>query len=67
MPLDEDNEFVLIVDSVRSVSLIPTTDGASVCLSVEDPHVVAVVELTRLEVDELIEALEPYRRKDEDG
>lgn len=54
--LDEDREFVLTVGAARSVSLVPTVDGTAVVLTCEDPHSVAVVELTQAELGELVDA-----------
>jgi hypothetical protein len=54
MPLDESKEHVLVVDSLRTLSLIPTEDGQTIVLTVEDPHTVAFVELTRPELREFV-------------
>jgi hypothetical protein len=51
----------LEIDEHRSIAVDPAEDNTSVVLTLEDPHSIAVVELTRLEVDWLITALEPYR------
>jgi hypothetical protein len=56
--LDTDKEFVLTVDSTRSITVTPTTDGESVVIAVEDPHSVAVVELSMDEVAGLVEGLQ---------
>jgi hypothetical protein len=61
MTLDIDGEFIMKIDERRSLSLIPTEDGATACLSLEDPHSVTVVELTMAEIDVLIEALQRLR------
>jgi hypothetical protein len=60
--LDDDNEFYMEIDSKRSLSITPTTDDLTVVLSVEDPQSVAIVELTRPELDELIDELIKYWR-----
>jgi hypothetical protein len=62
MALAEDREWSLEIDRHRYISLIPTEDGASVVITLMDRTGVAIVELTRLELDELIAALDPYRR-----
>ncbi len=56
--LDTEREFVLTVDSTRSVTVTPTTDGESLVIAVEDPHSVAVVELSMDEVAGLVEGLQ---------
>jgi hypothetical protein len=58
MALDESREFTVVIDSVRSVSGIPSDDGATVVLTIIDPVSAAVVELTQLELSELISELE---------
>jgi hypothetical protein len=54
---DFEREWVAEIDSHRSLMVVPTTDGATLTLLVEDPHSFAVVELTRSETEGLIEAL----------
>jgi hypothetical protein len=61
MPLKEDNEFVLIIDSMRSISCIPTADGRTAIMFMEDPHSQVTVEITKNELIELIEGLSQIR------
>lgn len=60
--LDTDREFVLTVDSTRSITVTPTTDGESVVIAVEDPHNVSVVEMSFAHAEVLIEALQSLSR-----
>jgi hypothetical protein len=48
--LVEGEEFVQTVDSLRSVTLNSTTEGTFV-LAAEDPHSVAIVEMTREDLE----------------
>jgi sRNA-binding carbon storage regulator CsrA len=52
-----EGESIIQIDHVRSIAVTPTR-GNTVVLAVEDPHSVAVVEITVSEVDALIEALQ---------
>ena len=65
MPLDEAREIVIPIDDGRSISLMPTQDGVTVVLAVEDPQTVALVELTQRELRELAAALARVTRQAE--
>lgn len=54
MSADLDREFVMNIDDRRSIRGVPTHDGKTVVLTVEDPHSIAIVELTQTEVGELV-------------
>lgn len=47
-----DNEYTIVIDSLRSVSLTDTPEGG-VVLTVEDPHTVAIVEMSRDDLSSL--------------
>jgi hypothetical protein len=66
MPLDEDREFALTIDSNREITAVPTVDGATVVLLVMDMHGAACIELTQGELKELIDGLNELRREDAD-
>lgn len=57
MSLDKTREFTVVIDSTRSVGAVPVLGGATVVLTVEDPHSVCVVELTQAELLEIIDEL----------
>jgi len=61
--LDEDREFIITIDELRSISGIPTIDGATVVLTLfgAGPQDVAIVELTQAELSELIDELQKLR------
>lgn len=61
--LDEEREVIITIDDQRSITVCPTVDEAVVTLAVEDPHSVAIVGMTQLELEELIEALISQRRE----
>jgi len=50
-------EQILQVDERRSLTVTRAEDGATLVLAVEDPHTVAIVELTPTEADWLLHRL----------
>jgi hypothetical protein len=46
------NEWTLVIDSLRTIQLASTTEGKFV-LTVEDPHSVAIVEVSPEELGDL--------------
>lgn len=64
--LDWDRQFVIEIDAKRVVTGCPTIDGATVVLTLEDPHSVAVVELTQAELAVVIKRLGELRTGDDD-
>jgi hypothetical protein len=55
--LDEDREFTIIIDSLRTLSGVPSIDGSTVVLTVEDARAVCIVEITQSELSEFIDEL----------
>lgn len=46
------DEFVLVIDSLRSINLTNTKDN-TIVLAVEDPNTIAIVEMTRYDLAQL--------------
>lgn len=55
--LDHEKEFVLIIDTNRTITACPTRDGATIVVTVEDVADVAIVEITQAELGTLIGGL----------
>ena len=55
--MDESKEFIVTIDPERNVSALPTKDGKSIVLVVEDPVDVALVQMKKADLGELIAGL----------
>lgn len=61
-----DEEFVLTIDSLRSVSVTPT-DGGTAVIALEDPHTIAITEMGADDIQALIDGLVIVKGKIEAG
>lgn len=62
MSLIEQDEFVQVIDSQRTITLNTTTSGSFV-LAVEDPHAVAIIEVSREDLAALRNDIEKRLRR----